>query len=175
MANIEKLIPIILKWEGGDEYTDDPLDLGGATKYGITIATWKTNGYDKDGDGDIDKDDVKLISLEDFKTIIKKHYWDKWKADDIKSQSLANILVDWYWGSGSYGIKIPQRLLGVQTDGNVGPKTLSALNKQDPYLFWLLLKEERKNFINAIIYSNPSQIRFKQGWLNRLNDFKFID
>jgi len=173
MAQIEKLIPLILKWEGN--YSDDPLDKGGATNKGITIATWRMNGYDKDGDGDIDKDDVKLISTDDFKMILKKNYWDKWRADEIKSQSVAHLLVDWYWGSGYYGIKNPQRLLGVTADGVVGPKTIEALNRQDAYLFWLHLKEERKIFIDKIVQYDASQIRFKQGWLNRLNDFKFID
>ena len=34
----------------------------------------------------------------------KKLYWDKWKADSIKNQSVADILVDWvldewqHWG-----------------------------------------------------------------------------
>jgi hypothetical protein len=31
---------------------------------------------------------------------LKSLYWDKWKADQIKSQSVANILVDWVWASG---------------------------------------------------------------------------
>ena len=52
MANVYKLAPWILKWEGG--FVNDPDDLGGATNMGVTIGTWKSCGYDKDGDGDID-------------------------------------------------------------------------------------------------------------------------
>lgn len=37
MANINKLKPFILKWEGG--FVDDPADLGGATNKGVTIGT----------------------------------------------------------------------------------------------------------------------------------------
>ncbi len=96
MVNVYKLAPWILKWEGG--FVNDPADLGGATNMGVTIGTWKSCGYDKDGDGDIDVDDLHLLTREDVvNRVLKPHYWDRWKADEIKSQSVANILVDWVW------------------------------------------------------------------------------
>ena len=122
MANVNQLAPFILKWEGG--FVNDPADLGGATNMGVTIGAWKSCGYDKDGDGDIDVDDLRLLTREDVvNRVLKPHYWDRWKADDIKSQSVANILVDWVWASGAHGIKIPQRLLGVSVDGIIGTDT----------------------------------------------------
>src|SRR3954471_16038511 len=114
MADIKRLSPIILSWEGG--YVNDPTDKGKATNKGVTVATWKQVGYDKDGDHDIDNDDVKLISTQDFERVLDL-YWDRWQADKIKNQSVANLLVDWVWGSGKWGIIIPQRLLGVTQDG----------------------------------------------------------
>lgn len=39
MADVKKLAPFILKWEGG--FVNDPDDLGGATNMGITIATYR--------------------------------------------------------------------------------------------------------------------------------------
>ena len=128
-AKIEKLAPIIAKWEGG--YVDDPMDKGGATNMGITINTWRLLGYDKNNDGIIDKTDMKLLSKHDFKYVLRR-YWSKWQADKIQNQSIANILVDWYWGSGKWGIVIPQRdLLGFKgddIDGVVGNGTLTRLN-----------------------------------------------
>ena len=47
-------------------------------------------------------------------------YWDRWKADEIKSQSIADILVDWIWASEMHGIKIPHDVFGVIPDGIVG-------------------------------------------------------
>ena len=52
MADVKILAPFILKWEGG--FVNHPNDPGGATNKGVTIAVWKKQGYDKDGDGDID-------------------------------------------------------------------------------------------------------------------------
>ncbi len=172
MANVSKFLPFILSWEGG--YVNDPVDKGGATNMGVTIATWRKVGYDKDGDGDIDVDDLRLLSKEDvLNRVLKPHYWDKWKADQIKSQSVANILVDWVWGSGANGIKIPQKLLGLTVDGIVGPKTLAAVNSSDSLALFNAIKAEREAFLYRIVERDPTQKRFIKGWLNRLNALKY--
>ena len=173
MADVNKLAPYILKWEGG--FVDHKADKGGATNMGVTIATWRQNGYDKDGDGDIDVIDLKLLTKQDvINRILKPHYWDRWKADQIISQPIANILVDWVWGSGKWGIIIPQRLLGVEADGVVGPLTIAAVNKHNPVELFARIKAARVEFLNNIVKNDPSQRVFLKGWLNRLNDLKFV-
>ena len=173
MADVNKLAPFILKWEGG--FVDHKNDKGGATNMGVTIGTWRQNGYDKDGDGDIDVADLKLLTKQDvINRVLKPHYWDRWKADQIASQPIANILVDWVWGSGKWGIIIPQRLLGLPADGVVGPLTISAVNKQNPVELFARIKAARVEFLNNIVKNDPSQRVFLKGWLNRLNDLKFV-
>ena len=173
MADVNRLAPFILKWEGG--FVDHKSDKGGATNMGVTIATWRQNGYDKDGDGDIDVADLKLLTKQDvINRILKPHYWDRWKADQIVSQPIANILVDWVWGSGKWGVIIPQRLLGLQTDGVVGQLTIAAVNKQNPVELFARIKTTRVEFLNNIVKNDPSQKVFLKGWINRLNDLKFV-
>lgn len=172
MARIDILAPFILSWEGG--FSNHPNDTGGATNKGVTIATWKAQGYDKDGDGDIDVADIKLITEEDaVKVVMKPHFWDRWKADQIRSQSVANIVVDWVWGSGKHGITEVQKLLGVTADGIVGAKTLAALNAQDPKLLFARIKQARVAFLQRIVKRRPSQNVFLKGWLRRLNAINY--
>jgi lysozyme family protein len=167
MAKIDILAPWILSFEGG--FVTDKYDAGGATNKGVTLATWKKQGYDKNGDGKIDVEDLKLITDADATRIMKANYWNRWKADQILDQSLANILVDWVWGSGRYGITIPQRMLGVKVDGIVGSLTLAALNKQDPEAFFNRVKFKREQFFRDICDRRPANNRFLKGWLRRLD------
>jgi lysozyme family protein len=192
MAKVSLLFPYILRWEGG--FVNDPADAGGATNKGVTIATWKQVGYDKDGDGDIDVDELKLITTQDVcDRVLKPHYWDKWKADQINSQKVANILVDWVWGSGKHGIVIPQRILGVEADGIVGNKTLSSVNFADPDQLFDAIYKARIDFFNEITQNSIAKYeqkigrkateselmkytnkRFIKGWLRRLESLKTL-
>lgn len=169
MADINILAPFILSYEGG--FSNHPADKGGATNKGVTIATWRSVGYDKDGDGDIDVDDLRLLTDQDvIDHVMKPHYWDRWKADQIKSQSIANLLVDWVWASGKYGITNVQKILGVTVDGIVGSKTLAALNgyADQKYLF-ARIHAARVTYIENLCIKDPSQKVFRTGWLRRLN------
>ena len=117
--------------------------------------------------------DLKRMTRVQWGIIFKKYYWDKWKADDIKDQNIANILVDWIWCSGSYGIKIPQKVLGVSVDGIVGSKTIAAINARDGRKLFDTIKQERKDYIDRICQARPQNNKFKKGWLNRINSLDY--
>jgi len=172
MAKVELFVPKMLALEGG--FVDDPADRGGATNMGVTLSTWKKVGYDKDGDGDIDAEDIRRLSKQDAIAVLKRGYWNRWKADQINNQSIAEILVDWVWSSGKWGIVIPQRLLKVPEDGIVGPATLYAVNTANQRGLHAALFQARGQFILDLVRSHPEQKKFLDGWMNRLNQFRFI-
>lgn len=170
MANSSKLVPFILQWEGG--FVNDPDDLGGATNKGITIDTF-TEYKKRKGQKAPTVTDLKNISDAEWRDVFKSLYWDRWKADEIKSQAVANILVDWVWASGSHGIKRPQRLLGVKADGIVGEQTIAALNAMDAATLFKMIKDDRAKFIDEICKARPKNEKYRKGWMNRINAIRY--
>lgn len=169
MAKAELLKPFILKWEGG--FVDDPLDRGGATNKGITIGTFR-NFYGKDAT----VEQLKHITDEQWLHIFKSGYWDKWKADDIENQSIADIVVDWAWASGTVtSIKQVQKILGVAVDGIVGDDTLTAINIAGQRSLFVKIHNRRIEFVENIVKRDPSQARFLKGWKNRINSLTFSE
>lgn len=166
MADAKKLVPFILKWEGG--FANVKGDHGGATNKGITISTFRQfYGQNKT------VDDLKNMTQDEWYHIFKVGFWDRYKADQINNQSIANILVDWIWASGKWGIIKLQEAMGLTADGIVGPKTISAINSRDQRYLFGVIKYARINFIKNLVKGNPSQTKFEKGWLRRINDFNF--
>ena len=167
MARAELLVSFILRWEGG--FSDHPADRGGATNRGVPLATFR-QFY---GAGRTVAD-LRAMTDEQWLRIFREGYWNRWQADRIASQSLANILVDWVWASGSHGITRPQRLLGVTADGIVGEQTLAALAARDPEQLFHQLKTARIAFVEGIVRENPSQKVFLRGWKNRIEAIEWV-
>lgn len=182
MADFKKLIPFIIYFETGvkDSKADsrtlflkakakgvanDPADLGGDTLVGVTAATYKK--YCRK----VGKATARLqdLSFQDWSDILKVMFWDRWHADDIRSQKVAEMLVDWVWNSGAYGITIPQRMLGCKADGIVGPVTLAAVNDQNPDILFSQLRLERLAYIERICNARPANAKFRNGWVRRIN------
>ena len=172
MADFRELIPFILRWEGG--FVNDPHDRGGATNQGVTLTTYAAYRQKK-GYASTTVDDLKRMTSAEWREIFKTLYWDRWKADRIRSQSVADILVDWVWASGAWGVKIPQRLLGVDPDGIVGPRTLAAVEACEPRSLFGRIKTARLQYIDDICRRTPANERFRRGWVSRINDITFTE
>jgi lysozyme family protein len=120
-------------------------------------------------------EDVKNLTKQEAEAIYKKNYWDKLKGDQINSQSIAEILFDYGVLSGiGKASKVIQELVGVSADGVIGPKTIEAINNQDPKNLFDRIKMNRRSYFDQIVKNNPSQKRFLLGWNNRNNSFVFV-
>jgi len=177
MASFEKFADrLLIGFEGGSKFVNNPNDKGGATKYGVILSTWKEYGYDKNHDGNIDVGDLKLITLDDAKKIAKKVFWDFFKADEIKNQSVAELMADWGFNSGrSLVSRRIQRILKLPVDGVIGDLSLKAINKANQEKLFNAIKADRKSFIEFLVKSDPSQQVFYKGWMNRINQFFFLE
>lgn len=184
----------VLVTEGG--FVDDPVDRGGATKYGWSLRTLVTEGaidldedgrkdFDLDGDGDIDKADVRLLTRGDAKFLYHRCFWLRLKADDLP-RPIGEMLFD---QGVNAGLGSARRLLQLainrcleraasaparlKVDGAIGPATLQAMNwvicwgaLGMPALTDAFRVEVRLRY-RAIADRDPSQKRFLKGWLAR--------
>ena len=190
MANLEKFIPFLLSHECFVEakgrsgevlfeaarrrgFANDPTDRGGATMCGVTLRTFadyrRRRGLPMPSVAQL-----RAISYAQWLDVVRSLYWDRWSADRIANQSIAELLVDWLWHSGMPGITGPQRTLGLTPDGLVGERTLAAINTHpDPAALHAALKAARAAYLNNLIAAHPSQERFRAGWTARLNHLIF--
>lgn len=183
MANHENLIPFILHFAAGVSaaqlslplerqfelarrkgWSDDPDDPGGATMIDITLATYaayrKTKGFKV-----TTKEHLKNITFDEWRDILKTRFWDLWQADEIVSQGLANLLVDWVWASGPKTIRSAQRLIGVKPDGIAGSVTLRAINSSDTAVLFKKIRDTREKDYRQY----RGAWKYLKGWLRRLN------
>lgn len=189
MARVEEMVPFIVEFEAGvrapgkgnewlwetarkSGFADDPDDAGGATMVGVTIATY-TQYRKAKGLPAPTVAQLRGMKYAEWLGILRTMYWDRWKADEIASQGVAEMLVDWVWASGRYGITIPQKVLGVGVDGIVGRKTLEAVNGADAAVLFARLRAERVAYIDRICAARPVNRKYRRGWLRRIDAIRF--
>lgn len=174
--NIEQFLSDLIKREGG--YVNNPNDRGGATKYGITEAVARQNGY---------KGHMKDLSESFARDIYRKQYWTAPRFDQINEVSplIAEELLDTGVNCGT-GFAKPtlQRALNLMNnqgkggwpdlavDGVYGPATLSALKtflskrgKEGEKTLLKVLNILQGNRYIEICERNPSQEQFFYGWI----------
>lgn len=165
MADFNLAIPILLQEEGGAKFTNDPSDAGGATKFGVTLAELVAHGCDFDGDGDVDADDVRVMTEEQADGIYLADYWNKNHLGDIESQAVAMKAFSLIVNAGANGAKIVQRAAQVLDDGQVGPHTIAAINAVDADVLMTAIVEAQKTYYWNITANNiQKRALTKLGW-----------
>lgn len=164
MADFRHYIPTLKKWEGG--FVDHPSDPGGATNCGVTLATYR-QFYGKNKT----VEDLKRMPSWQWETIMRT-YWNRCKADQIESQSIAELFVDWHINAGVNAIKQVQKMFGITADGIVGPVTLRYLNTPNGRVIFQWMQERREQYYINLVKNDPKKRVFLNGWLNRTRSFK---
>lgn len=169
MADFEKAIPLILKWEGG--YVDHPADPGGATNMGIIFSIFVN--YADEFHLPKTKDGLKQLHEIQAKAIYRKQFWDRMQGDKIVDQQIAEIIFDAYVNCGKNGIKIAQREAGTKADGNIGSNSLQAINSANPRILFAGIKDARIKYYQDLAVRKPTLQVFIKGWMNRINSFVY--
>ncbi len=183
MKDIEAIAEEIVAREGG--FVNDPDDPGGATKYGVTIATLRRLGIDLDGDGRVTEKDVRLLDRTTAARIFVEHYFRRPRIDELPECLHASVF-DMYVNAGSNAIRILQRLLlqmdePVSVDGVIGPETIGAAfraARKAPDHFADAYGIARRNYYYALADSRPRSRKYarrrdggKGGWILRAEEF----
>lgn len=180
MTSIRDLTMEVIAREGG--YVNDPDDPGGATNYGVTIHTMRNLGLDLDRDGDVDPDDVKLLSKAQAAGIFEKHYFERPRIG-LLPEELQPSVYDMYINAGGNAVKILQRLLAsfgeaVVVDGALGPQTAAAVERVWNDYFVDAYGIARRNYYFSLADSRPSSRKYarsraggKGGWILRAESF----
>lgn len=176
----DKSIKEVIDREGGEKYTDRSADRGGPTRFGVTQAKARENGY---------TGDMRNFTYAQAYAIYAKDFWDKMRCSEIEAlcPALAVWMFDYGVNSGTgNAAKTLQGLLNVLNNrqklykdipegGLVGTMTMDTLKafakvrgaegvKYLSYAFNSL----RVSKLYTIAHNDESQEENFYGWLVRV-------
>jgi len=158
--DFQKSMKFVLDAEGG--YTNDPVDPGGETNYGI----------DKRSHVDVD---IKALTVEQATDIYFTEYWVRFNCEQF-AWPLNCVYFDSCVNTGNkQSNKLLQRAVGTEADGVLGPKTLGAINSKRADTVANATIDQRQRFYETLAQNRPTLKKFLKGWTNRNNNLrKFI-
>lgn len=150
--------------------SDDPLDRGGLTKYGIIKEDLKKMGWP------VSDQAIRDLTLDQAKEIYRKFYWDSLHLGEIKSRAIATALFDI---GVVRGIGIPPKYAKEILHIPEIPKGMSVwcvekLNKCDEKDFINKFSDRCKSGFRQIVAFRWTQIRFLKGWTARADRLKSL-
>lgn len=158
-----KAMPHVFQVEGG--YADNPKDPGGATNMGITLATlsaWRGHP--------MTKMQVKNLTKDEAAQIYKAQYWDKVMGDELPA-GLDYAVFDFAINSGpARAAKALQKIVGVEPDGIIGAKTITAARKFDTSSLITRYCDDRLAWMRTL----GTWSTFGKGWASRVSHVREV-
>lgn len=165
IQNWDKSFDLVIAHEGG--FTNDVRDPGnklpdgraGCTMWGCTQANWETYVGRK-----VTQDDMRKLTKNDVKPLYKKNYWDVVSGDSLPA-GLDYAMFDFAINAGAYRAKtLLQKALGVSADGQIGEKTLIAINNTSTPALIQKFSDAKTGFYKSL----PTYGTYGKGWLTRI-------
>lgn len=144
----------VIAREGGAKITNDPVDPGGVTKYGISKRAHPTV-------------DVPNLTYDQAKNIYVEHYFNAHHLYLLPPE-LQEMALDFSVHSGGEtAIRYLQKIVGVEKDGKLGPATLKAIDLLKVEDVKRAYMAERVLFLARQVVSKPTKLKYLIGWLTR--------
>jgi lysozyme family protein len=126
------------------------------TKYGITAV-------------DLPGVDIENLTEDQAIAYYAEHYW-KAGFSQIESQFVAEKLFDLGVLFGVHvAVGVMQVVLGITSDGVVGPATLASINGTEPVSLYNAYKGAMVTHAINVATANPPEREFLAGWIKRIN------
>jgi len=114
-------------------------------------------------------EDLKALTEQDAKNLIKRWFWDPLKLDQVPHQETADISIHIFMHYGN--IRVVQKGLnrlgaGLVEDGKAGPATIEALRKKAGPTAYNAIRDELR-----IAYENNSVEVYRKPFLDALNKY----
>ena len=157
--NFDAAFTQVLKSEGG--FVNNPKDPGKMTNLGCTQASWEEYcGHP------VDEKAMRALQPADVAPLYKRKYWDKVCGDDLPD-GVDYVVFDAAINSGpGRAAKWLQACVGVEVDGGLGPKSLSAVRAFDAKQLLGDYSKRRLSFMMDL----PTWTTFGKGWTKRVNE-----
>jgi len=176
-ATFELAVDMTLEFEGVDsDHADDP---GGRTRFGWSLRTLRAKGFDIDGDGDVDADDVAALTRDEARELYRQEFYERPGIDRLPSY-VGVAAFDFAVNAGpGRAIRELQAAVNelrreaspIAEDGVIGPNTLMAIGALTVTLEAeeLLVKTYilRRVRFHADLAKSPKLRTFLRGWTMR--------
>lgn len=171
MANFDLVIPTILNDEG-EKFINDPLDLGGATKYGISYK------FLKNVQPEATIKTIELLTREQAIYLYRIHFWEFYGLDKLNDAQIAATCMELFVNMSPHSAAIViQRAINnydksynLAVDGAFGSKSKSALQQVAAFTgtrFLPYLKLSQIQHYCDLVGKDKTQTEFLRGWVLR--------